>query len=371
MKLLHTLAALLLPAAASAFDCSEIDSIVDARYSADAPGAAIIIARGDSVLYERYVGLADMDTREPVSADTRFCIASISKQFTVMALLQQDARYAEPGGLLDSPVSRWFDFPQQWWAGITLRHLASHTSGVPDSRPRHDRRACVLATDEESVRYFPAVDSLRFAPGEYYDYLNPSFILLAQVVERLSGRDFVGYMQDSVFAPAGMSHTYYFDPARRGPGESHGYVPDGRGGWQEYDYGEETFFATRPDGGIYSTARDLLAWEDALRDGRVASPRRVSLAYTPVVSVSASPLCDYQRYPDTWYGLGYFIDHPAGWPRKIYHTGDNGGYQAYLAKYPAEDVKIIVLEARNDRSRREFAECIDRALGLRVATTNR
>ncbi|MDO4319350.1 MAG: serine hydrolase domain-containing protein [Bacteroidales bacterium] len=344
-----------------------IDSLIDARYDGDsAPGGAVIIARGDSVLYERYIGLADMPSRRPIDADTRFCIASISKQFTVMALLQRDAAYHGPMPLLDTPVSDWFDYRQPLWRDITLRNLANHTSGVADSRPRDNRDRCVYADDESSIAYFPTVDSVQFGAGEYYDYLNPSFILLARVVERLSGKEFTEYMRDSVFEPAGMLSTYYFDPADdAGPDRSHGYIPGDDGGWREYDYGEETFFATRPDGGIYSTARDLLRWENALRDGVVTDPQRLAMAYRPSVSVTDSPTCDYQRRPDTWYGLGFFVDHPSGKARKVYHTGDNGGYQAYLAKYPDLDIKIIVLENRNDRDRWQLATAIDEALGLR------
>lgn len=350
---------------AAAADFAQVDSILAARYRPSEPGAAVLIARGDSIIYERYFGLADMDRAAPVDSATQFCIASISKQFTVMALLQQDAQFAEPGGLLDSPASRWFDFPQDFWQRVTLRHLASHTSGVPDTRPRADRDWCVHATDDQSIEYFPSVDSLRFLPGAYYDYLNPSFILLARVVERLSGKEFTDYMRKHVFEPAGMRYTYYFSPDRAGSRESHAYVADSLGRWHEYDYGEETFFGTRPDGGIYTTARDLLRYENALRDGRIADTHRRELAYSPLVSVTHSPRCDYQRYPDTWYGLGLFVDCPDGLPRKVYHTGDNGGYQAYLAKYPDQDIKIIVLENRNDHSRRELAEAIDRALNLR------
>jgi len=343
-----------------------LDSLIDKRYDGDkAPGAAVIIARGDSILYERYTGLADMPSGRRITADTRFCIASISKQFTVMALLQCDAAYHGSMPLLDTPVSQWFGYPQAFWQDITLRNLANHTSGVPDSRPRDDRDRCVYADDQSSIEYFPTVESPGFGAGEYYDYLNPSFILLARVVEQLSGHEFCSYVADNIFAPAGMHSTYYFDPGHTQPGRSHGYIPDDAGGWREYDYGEETFFATRPDGGIYSTARDLLLWENALRDATVVDSARVALAYRPSVSVSDSPLCDYQRRPDTWYGLGFFVDHPAGKPRKIYHTGDNGGYQAYLAKYPDLDIKIIVLENRNDRDRWQLATDIDKALGLR------
>lgn len=351
--------------ATAAYDFAPLDSALEARYRADEPGMAVLIAHGDTVLYERYIGLADMDKGDAVDADTRFCIASCSKQFTVMALLQQDALFNEPGGLLDTPAARWFpDYTAPFWRQVTLRHLASHTSGIPDSRPREDRDWCVHATDEQSVLYFPTVRETTFAPGEYYDYLNPSFILLARVVEQLSGEEFTDYMRRHVFGPAGMDATYYFAPASSPSHAAHGYVKE-NDLWREYDYGEETFYATRPDGGIYTTARDLLKWENALRDGIVADTGRVRLAYTPQVSVTASPYCDYQRRPDTWYGLGYFIDHPAGYPVKVYHTGDNGGFQAYLAKYPAEDLKIIVLETRNDHDRWQLATLIDRILRVR------
>ena len=347
---------------ASAYDFERLDSAFEARYPSGEPGAAIIVAKGDSILYERYGGLARLDRPEAIDSLTRFCIASCSKQFTVAALLQQIDRTGLP--LLEMPVGQFFDYPQDFWKEISLRNLANHTSGVPDSRPRGDRHFTLYANEEQSIEYFPTVDSLSFGPGEYYDYLNPSFILLSKVVEQTSKQDFYDYARKELFGRAGMAHTYYFNPAKEGERESHGYEP-GKEGWTEYDYGEETFYATRPDGGIYSTARDLLRWENALRDGKIMSPAMLNAAYQPSVSVADSPFCDYQRRADTWYGLGWFVDHPRGKAKKVYHTGDNGGYQAYIAKYPAEDVKIIVLENRHDHDRWQLATLIDNILGLR------
>ncbi len=352
------------PAFAASRLTAVLDSVFEARYTADAPGAAVIVARGDSVLYERYAGLADMESREPIGPDTRFCIASVSKQFTVMGLLRLAAGYTGSTGLMDTPVAQWFDYPQPFWRDISLRNLASHTSGVPDARPRDDRDWCIFAGEDESIEYFSTVDTLSFGAGEYYDYLNPSFILLARVCEKITGRRWDEYMRDSVFDAAGMEDTYLFAAVSPGLSQSHAYRPDGER-WHEFDYGEETFYATRPDGCIYTTARDLLRWENALRDGRVVAPEVLAAAYRPHVSVTASPFCDYQQRPDTWYGLGFFIDHPARRPRKIYHTGDNGGYQAYLAKYPESDIKIIVLENRHDHDRWQLATLIDEALGMR------
>ncbi len=329
-----------------------LDSVLEARYpNPQQPGAAVLVAKGDSIIYERYFGVADMTTGERVDSNTLFNIASISKQFTVVGLMQT-------GIDLERPASDFFRYPQPFWTQITLADLAGHTSGIPDSRDRSNRERCVYATDETSEAYFPTVDSLKFEPGAAYDYLNPSFILLARVIEQASGQEFTQYQQEHIFDPLGMTHTVYFSPDSMPAHTAHGYVPEGQG-WKEYDYGEETFFATRPDGGIYSTARDMLRWETGLENGAILPDSLLRRAYAPRVNVAESPWCDYQRRPHTWYGLGWFVDTTPGEPIKAYHTGDNGGFQAYVAKYPDEGIKIIVLENRPDQDRWTLARTID------------
>lgn len=335
-----------------------LKQLFDSRYgdTTDSPGAAVIIARGDDILFEYYTGLADLVTRRPIDDTTTFNIASVSKQFTVVALL----RCVEAGLIdLDAPMSHYLPYGSAVWDTVTPRHLASQSSGIEDSRDRSSRTACIYATDDSSRVYFKDVNSTRFTPGSAYDYVNPTFILLADLVSQASGMDFISYQHANLFGPAKMSHTYYFDPEVSPAGQSHAYIHESDGRWTKYDYGEETFFATRPDGGIYSTARDMLAWERALAHGTVLSPRLRDLAYTPQVDVSSSPYCDYQRRPHTAYGLGWFIHDVPGAPLKVFHTGDNGGYQAYVAKYPEHDVSVIVLENRNDLPRWAMATAIE------------
>jgi CubicO group peptidase (beta-lactamase class C family) len=340
---------------------SRISELLAERYGdmPYAPGAAVLILKGDSVIHESYRGMADMKTCEPISAQTRFNIASVSKQFTVIAMLQQAAK-----GLLstDDKVSKYFpEFKQAFWRKITLADLAGHTSGLPDSRDRSDRNACVYATDESSARYFPTIKALKFEPGTAYDYINPTFILIAKVIEQLTGSEFCQYADSALFKVAGMNDTYYFDPAAAPAHQAHGYLPEGDK-WIEYDYGEETFFATRPDGGIYSTVRDMARWESALRDNRLLPAELRDKAYTPRADVGNSIWCDYQRRPNTYYGLGWFVETTPDRPLKVYHTGDNGGFQAYVAKYPEYDVKVIVLENRNDLDRWTLATDIENIL---------
>lgn len=337
----------------------QIDSLMQTRYERNEPGAAVIIMQGDSVLIERYYGIADMETGCPVTDTTTFNIASISKQFTVVGALALQQQ-----GKLDvnTPVGDFYpEYTADFWNKVTLKHLASQSSGIPDSRDRSSRKNMIYATDSTSMSYFPSVEQLKFNPGEYYDYINPTFLLIADVIEKITGKKFVDYQQTEIFNKCGMLSTYYFNPDITPKCQSHGYVvKDGL--WQEKDYGEETFFATRPDGGIYSTVRDLARWEQALASNVVLSDSMLALAYTPVVSVSDSHLCDYQRRPNTYYAMGWFVDKTPGFPTKVYHTGDNGGYQAYLAKYPSENLFIAVLENRNDKDRWSMAVEIDRIL---------
>lgn len=361
-NMMLVLAAMCAAFSAAATDVvASVDSIFAQRYNGEdkAPGGAVLIARGDSVIYERYYGTADMTTGERINRETLFNIASVSKQFTVVGLLQ----LVQQGLVnINAPVSDYMSYPQKFWKEITLADLAGHTSGVPDTRDRSSHERCIYATDESSIAYFPNVTSLKFKPGTAYDYLNPSFLILAKIIEQKTGQRFIDYQRTHIFQPAGMKSTIYFNPDTMPAHTAHGYAPNDDGGWDEYDYGEETFFATRPDGGIYATARDMLAWELALQRNILLHGQLRDLAYTPRISVSDSPWCDYQRRPNTWYGLGWFIDTTPGSKMKVYHTGDNGGFQAYVAKYPEDGTIIIVLENRHDQPRWSMAQAIDAAL---------
>ena len=361
---------------------NRIDKIMKTRYENNTPGAGIMILKGDSVLMEEYYGLADLVTKEPITAQTRFNIASVSKQFTVVGAL----RLIEQGKIsLNTHISPYFPaYKAPFWNDIQLWHLMSHTSGLPDSRDRSNRDACVFADDSVSMSYFPSVNQLQFVPGSFYDYKNPTFLLIAQIIEQCEGLKFIDYQKQHIFEPLGMTSTTYFDPNETIPHTAHAYInvlsdsksstdKDSGGSptgftntqletWQEYDYGEETFFATRPDGGIYSTIRDLAKWEKGLRQNKVISESMLKIAYKPHIEVTRSKWSSYQNRENTFYGLGWFIDKTPGYPTKVYHTGDNGGFQAYLAKYPEKEITIIILENRNDNDRWSLATAIDKIL---------
>lgn len=309
------------------------------------------------------------ETVRRIDGDTFFNIASCSKQFTAVAVLQ----LAEQGLLsLDDPVSKHFpEYQDPIWDKVLVRHLLSHSSGVPDARGYLSREAKIAGNEDLALEYLPTVRQLNFEPGTQYEYINPTFVLLGRLVERISGEEFTSYVRKHIFDPAGMEHTLYFDRDRQEliPSMAHAYeyadvedMPEERTAetdvpsdkdWYEYDYGEETFFATRPDGGIYTSTHEFVRWELALRSFTVLSEAMQTLAWTPHTLVSGSQFSDYQNRPGTWYGYGWFIEPGDGdddFP-VIYHTGDNGGFKALAARYPEKDALVLVFANRADWDR--------------------
>ena len=145
-----------------------IDEVFGAVYNnPDEPGAAVLIMQAGDTLYSRCLGVADMETKAPVTFTTNFCIASVSKQFSAVALLQ----LAEQGILsLDDPLSKYFpEFQAPFFNDITLHNIMSHTSGIPDARSRGDRNFVLYSTDVESVGYMKTLDHLNFLPGTQYE----------------------------------------------------------------------------------------------------------------------------------------------------------------------------------------------------------
>lgn len=331
---------------------NSFDSLFNSLYKDGQPGAAVLLVEGDSIIYDKGFGIADLNTKVPIDGNTFFNIASVSKQFSAVALMI----LSEEGKLnLDDPVKKWFpDFKADFYNRITLKHLLSHSSGIPDARDRSDRDFVLYSKDEESYSYLKTLDKLNFEPGTSYEYMNPTFQLMYSIVEKASGENFEKFMKERIFDPAGMNTTLYFEDGRSIPGMAHGYIPDSTGGFLEYDYGEESFFATKADGGIYTSTHEFLKWEKALRNNILISESMKNDAHSPHNVID--PL------KGEYYGYGWFISKREGYPDKIYHTGDNGGFQIYAARYPSKNILLLIFANRNDKDREQTAEKCDSIL---------
>lgn len=363
----------------------ELDSIMSGRYACDSPGAAIYIACNDSILINKSYGVLDMESKVEITDSTLFNIASVSKQFTVVGVL----KLHELGLLsINDSVAKFFpELTNSIWEKVKIKHLMSHTSGVADERRRDDLDYMLTIDDKESISYLPKLKSLKFEPGKEYDYINPTFQILSEIIRRVSGEGFEAFQKRYLFDVAGMRDAKYFYPEIAGKDVAHGYIngvekssadKDSDKGinsrdaklymdgdsvvWQEYDYGEETFFGTKSDGGLYCSIRDFVLWEAALKDNKIISEETKDMAYAAHIKVTGSKFCTYQNRENTYYGYGWFVDKTPLLPVKIYHTGDNGGYQIYAAKYPEKGILILHFENRNDYDRWSMAKEIDEML---------
>ena len=343
-----------------------LDRVCKRLFHNDEPGAAVLVMIGDSVVFDRGYGLADMNTKAKIDGDTFFNIASVSKQFTAVAILQLQ----EEGKLsIDDPVCRYFpEFRAEFWPNITIAHLMAHSSGIPDAR-NYPREVKINGDEALSISYMDTLSFVHFAPGAAYEYINPTFVLLGYIVERVSGQPFTEYVDEHIFKPANMRQTLYFDRDHQEtiPNMAHGYafVDELPRSWVEYDFGEETFFATRPDGGIYTSTHEFAQWEKALRNATVLSKESIEDAQSPHTLISGSPWSDYQNRPNTYYGYGWFIE-PAtdSTDTVIYHTGDNGGFKIIAARYPESDALVLVFANRSDWPRYDLLQQIESIYGL-------
>lgn len=345
-----------------------LDSLFSTLFAPDEPGAIVLVAKGDTILYDRAFGLARLDVGSAITDSTLFNICSISKQFGAVALL----KLQEEGMLdLDDSIKAYFpEFKADFYNNITFRQLLNHTSGIPDVRPRtkeqwkeylKNNKSIYLDVEDykryalvkESTEYLKKLDHLNFEPGTQYEYENPTYQLIHPLVERVTGQNFLVWMQNNIFLRAGMPNTQYFSPDTPLYNYAHGYKPTEDGGWEEYDYGEADFFPTKADGGLYTSALEFMNWEHALLDGSIIGKKALRQAFTPYIDTEV---------PYTAYGLGFFLeDHPDR-PKKIYHSGDNGGFLTYEAYYPKKKLMYLIFANRPDWPREQIVEQVDSIL---------
>ena len=361
---------------------AQLDKLCASLFPADEPGAAVLVMKGDDIIFDKGYCIADINTKKPIDGNTFFNIASVSKQFTAVAILQ----LAEAGMLsLDDPVSKYFpEFKADFWKDITIKHLLSHSSGVPDARGGIPRELKITGDEALAMSYLPDLDFLHFQPGEAYEYINPTFVMCGAIVEKVSGQPFAEYVTEHILRPAGMDQTLYFDPEHQDliPNMAHGYeyadvedMPEERTAdstptkepknWYEYDYGEETFFATKPDGGMYTSTHQFVEWEKALRTNKVLSEASRVDAQSPHTFVSDSPWSDYQNRPNIWYGYGWFVEPKTDTTKEvIYHTGDNGGFKILAARYPEDNALVLIFANRADLDRYEVMQQVEAIFGF-------
>jgi CubicO group peptidase (beta-lactamase class C family) len=309
-----------------------VDALFAGSGHDDTPGAEVLVARNGNIVFEKGYGVANLDTKMPITGDTRFRIGSITKQFTAAAIL----KLAEQGWLrVDDPVSK---FLPDWPRGgeVTLRHLLTHSSGIHNFTAKsgfeaHVRQPISLPKLVASFEN----DPYDFNPGEKYSYCNSGYVLLGLIIEKVCGESYETYLRKTFFAPLGMNDTGVYPSGGALPKEALGYSFEngavGRAvGW------EMSNVATA--GELYSTAHDLFRWNEAIFGQKVISAQSMRAAFTVGVLKDDDP-----AHPeDTGYGDGWTIDRLNG-AREISHGGELAGFGSYLLRLPDYKLTVVVL----------------------------
>lgn len=332
----------------------EVDSILDREFQKNELGGSILILKGENVVYQRNDGYADLETKEPITSNTNFNLGSISKTFVANGILILQER-----GLLsieDSIYKYFEDFHNEEIAkSVKIKHLLSHTSGLPDIRAVRDNYDFYLtAKDEENFAPIKKVDSLNFLSGEKYEYSNPSFNGLALIIEKVTGERWQDFIIKNIFEPSEMTNSKITDGSYPEKDVAHAYVfYDST--FYEYDYGEVATFAAAGNGGVWSSANELAKYKLALQENKFLNKQLKEESRTVF-------------YPSNWMdtikpfiGYSWFTGQDFLFRKQhifevefIYHTGSQGGFQSFYIEIPEKDILLVGLFNRPIDNYREI-----------------
>lgn len=308
---------------------AEFDRICQEKFPTDGPGGAVLVAKGDQIIYQKAFGLADLENNKPLQPGMVFRIGSVTKQFTAIAILQlvQEGKIS-----LQDEITRFIpDYPTHG-KKITVEQLLNHTSGIRSYTDMPEWTAEVQTKDftPSALIDFFKDQPMDFEPGLQFHYNNSGYILLGYIIEKVSGMSYADYIAKKVFKKAGMKHSFYENKPRPIPNWANGYQ-NGNGGYAP----AAPLSMTQPyaAGSLASTVEDLYRWTRAVHAGKLVRADLLQKAHTPNV------------LPDginTHYGYGWVMGNILGSPT-IEHDGGIHGFLSSLLYLPKEDICVAIL----------------------------
>lgn len=306
-----------------------IDTIFQDFDHPDKPGAAVAVVQNGKIVFKKGYGSANLEYGIPVTPKTIFHVASVSKQFTVFALLLLE----EEGKLsLDDPIQKFIPEVPDFGHTITLRHLATHTSGMRDQWDLLNLagwRWDDVITKEHILKMVAKQQELNFKPGEQYMYCNTGFTLLAEVVARVSGKSFAEFTRTRIFEPLQMTNSLFYDDHQRiVKNRAYSYYP-AMFGYQKSVLSYANVGATS----LFTTVEDLSRWAMNFKELTVGSAELVEQMNTQAVLNNGETFGGaYGQFVSPYRGL-----------TQIQHSGGDAGYRSYLARFPDQNFAVSVV----------------------------
>lgn len=324
-----------------------VDSLFAAYTGSTVPGASVVVIRNGQVVVRRAYGMADLERHIEATPETNYRLASVSKQFTAMAvmLLAQDGKLR-----YDQPIRDFLAELPPAAQPVTVRHLLNHTSGLWDYEALIPADRTTQLDDDDVLTLVASKDSLSTPPGVAYCYSNSGYVLLGMIVARVSGMSYPEFLRTRIFGPLGMrSSVAHVEGSDTVPRRAYGYSPRS-GSFVQTD--QSVTSATLGDGGIYSNVDDLVLWDRVLAGKQLIDRASLVEATTPPM-LPGGP---------SEYGFGWFVDRYRG-ENRWRHTGETSGFRNAILRFPERKLTIVILTNRSSGEPQAIAERIaDRML---------
>jgi CubicO group peptidase (beta-lactamase class C family) len=322
---------------------SRMDELFQDYNKPGVPGASVIVVRKGKVVFAKGYGLADVEGHVPCATNTNFRLASVTKQFTAMAvmILAERKRLS-----LNETLADFFpEFPA-YGRTITVRQLLTHTSGLIDYEDVIPKGTTIPVLDRDVLRLLLQQDKTYFPPGTKFRYSNSAYALLALIVEARSGQMFARFLKLNIFEPLKMENTLAYEQGMSLiPNRAFGYTAEGSA-FQRTD--QSLTSSVLGDGGIYSSVVDLRKWDAGLRAGKLVKKKTLEQIFAP------GPESDH---PGTRYGFGWYTGEYRG-AGEIWHSGTTRGFSTRIVRYPDKGSAVIILTNRNEAQLSDLAHAI-------------
>ena len=332
-----------------------IEGLFRKAYEKESFTGAWLYAENGEVVSKGAVGFRDPADTQPITEDTIFQLASVTKQFTAAAVML----LVRKGVLsLEDEITQFF--PEIPYKGVTIRHLLTHTGGVPDYFDDEDWFIKIWKEEKRvpghsEIRRFLCETELKayFAPGEKFEYSNTGYNLLAEVVEQLSGVSFEDFLRQNIFEPAGMASTRCCHIRRDGvPFENYARATVIENGSYAADVdsdeyaGVAAFDGLNGDDYVFTNIFDMLTWDRALREEKVLTKEEQRLMYTPVLLNSGEPYADEDG---DGYGFGWGTNTDPELGLVVSHSGGMPGVHTFFERFVDTDRMYVILCNREEQ----------------------
>jgi len=324
----------------TAQDPTQLQAYLAEHHALERFNGAALVVDGGEVVYEGAFGVANADWQIANEVETKFRLASVSKQFTaMMTLLLVDEGKIDLG----EPITRYLaDYPAEIGEQVNVHHLLNHTSGIPNytNRPGFMQQDAMRVHDLSEFIVEYCSDSLEFEPGAYFHYSNSGYAILAAIIEEVTGQSYATALRERIFEPLGMQNSGHDDQSAVLGNRAQGYY-ELLGKKRNARYLDASSFVGA--GSLYSTVGDLWKWHRALNARELLSGELERKMFTPGQGD---------------YGYGWFIDSKDDAPPVHWHGGIVSGFSTILMRSPELDRCIILLCNTSESATREIAQGI-------------